>query len=73
MNYMLIFTTYENIKYLKTGSLVFIGAATVSIVAGSVLEIIGGAYGFNPLALIEFLILIFYYFGIYLLAKEKSK
>ena len=64
---------FENIKYLKTGSLVFIGAATVSIVAGLVLEIIGGAYGFNPLALIEFLILIFFYFGIYLLAKEKSK
>ena len=61
---------FENINYLKFGSLLFIGAATASIAAGIIFSKIKGAYGFNPLLLLEFLITILYYFGVYLFAKE---
>ncbi len=64
---------FESVGYLKFGSLLFVGAATVSLVVGIIFSKLNGAYGFNPIPLIEFIIILLFYFGIYLLAKEKSK
>ena len=64
---------FENVRYMTIGSLLFIGAAVVSTVGGAIIDKINGAYGFNPQPLINFFVLILFYFGIFLLAKEKSK
>lgn len=64
---------FESVGYLKFGSLLFIAASVISFVTGAVLDKLNGGYGFNPIPLINFFITCLFYFGIYLLAKEKSK
>lgn len=64
---------FESVGYLKFGSLLFIGTTVISFVTGAVLDKLNGGYGFNLIPLINFFINCLFYFGIYLLAKEKSK
>ena len=64
---------FESVGCLKFGSLLFIAASVISFVTGAVFDKLNGGYGFNPIPLINFFITCLFYFGIYLLAKEKSK
>ena len=64
---------FENARYVKIGSFIFIGTALVSMIVDIIIAKLSGGYGVNSQPLINLLILILFYLGIYFLAKEKSK